>query len=845
MDILNILLDISIFSGMLFFATMLIKKSFKNKMSPFLHYAVWALFILRLMIPVTLEAPIHVMTYPAQTLPATEQYESPAYTDTTFNNATLSDTAVEEQATNYHTENSTIQENTQSITSNTTAAAMAHTVRLTARQIMLLVWLSGIAVGAFYVAVLAFVLFRKTRRNSAPASAHLKKLLNEVKNEFGIKSKLKLVCQYEYGSPALLFPHTILIPMNVLASMNDEQIKNCLRHECMHYKRFDNVMSLLLTLLNVVYWFNPFMWLASREIRKDMETACDSAVVKRFHASARRDYAVLILELSAHSRFMQLALGMAQRRKSAERRIRGVFMERKSKLSVKLVSVILSAVMLVCCFTTACQPSADIAAAVSDTGSLSKDMIEEPLPQGALKEVDAPVHWEETLYRQNERIFINADVDVLIPESFSNTPVLELEQVPLTQERLTELTQYFVGNSKLYKPLPMTKLEGSAQLEKIIDGEGSFGFFVEEGRRDMAHKLQKMIDEAPESAEKVYTDLNFTIPYKTDYTTVLEGYVGDLSKPQIENFVDVFAETGEEYEPMISASTYDSAAGVTSRFAFTYPGDIISVSDMVSKKQDTAFIISHFSGIIEKPKVFESAFNQYHSAFNQVVDNMTQTPEQALTTAVKAFDDLGINDLNLNKVEKGAWMPRQLQVWDEFSTDISKIQGGYSFTFTRSAGQLSGINTNYNGTETQDILSYTPPYRVETLYIFVSNGKIIQFDWRNMSQICQTVAQNTKFLPFDQITDCLADYFAIIYPAYEGQYANFLNGPNIEITSVELRSSQISAENDAFKAWLVPSWLFRFKTSYTDFSGEDLSESFLCEINALDGGIIIPHKIRY
>jgi hypothetical protein len=173
------------------------------------------------------------------------------------------------------------------------------------------------------------------------------------------------------------------------------------------------------------------------------------------------------------------------------------------------------------------------------------------------------------------------------------------------------------------------------------------------------------------------------------------------------------------------------------------------------------------------------------------------------------------------------------------------MQGGYSIVFTRKAGQLSGFGLNYGNTDAGDLPSHISPLRVETLYVFVSNGKILQFDWRNMAQICQTVAQNTKLLPFDQITNRLANYLSIKYPAYEGQYANCLNGPNIEITNVELRSSQIRANDDASKAWLVPTWLFMFNTTYTDYTGKDLSESFLCEINAFDGGIIIPHKIRY
>ena len=37
MEILNILLEITIYSGIIFAVTMLLKRCFKNKMSPLLH----------------------------------------------------------------------------------------------------------------------------------------------------------------------------------------------------------------------------------------------------------------------------------------------------------------------------------------------------------------------------------------------------------------------------------------------------------------------------------------------------------------------------------------------------------------------------------------------------------------------------------------------------------------------------------------------------------------------------------------------------------------------------------------------------------------------------------------
>jgi beta-lactamase regulating signal transducer with metallopeptidase domain len=115
--------------------------------------------------------------------------------------------------------------------------------------------------------------------------------------------------------------------------MDDEQTRFALRHELMHYRRGDHIVSMVLSLLNAVYWFNPFVWMAFRQMREDMETACDSKVVKKLDSAAKSRYASLILSLSAKPLHRQLILGMSRSdaKKAAERRVKCIFMNAKSK----------------------------------------------------------------------------------------------------------------------------------------------------------------------------------------------------------------------------------------------------------------------------------------------------------------------------------------------------------------------------------------------------------------------------------------------------------------------------------------------------------------------------------
>ena len=838
MTLLYSLLEIGIYSGVLFIGIIILKSVFKTKMSPFLHYVIWGLFLLRLMIPVTLEAPVHIVTYSAQAMPAA-QADWIINADNSVASQTPSDVTTSQASADDHAEPVSSAE----LAADNTLP-VSHPVRLSATQIVLAVWLGGALACLDYISAIACLLMRAINRLAAPASAHLLRLLEEVKAELGIKAKLKLVCQYGCGSPALLFPRTLLIHMDTLASLDDEGIKNCLRHECMHYKHGDHAVNLGLTLLNCIYWFNPFVWLACAEMRKDMEVFCDSAVVKHMLPSARHDYAVLILNLSAQTRRMQLALGMVRSKKTALRRIKGVFMEPKSKHSVKLVSAVMALVLAIGCFTTACQPTPAESVVVNKSGGITAQMIADPLPPGAVKEVDAPAHWKQTLSIQNGRVLFNADVDIKIPDNLSNTPVYKMEQIPLTQERLAELTHYFIGDSKLYKPLPMTRLDGLIQLQKVKDGSGMYGREAEDTRKLMADKLEEMIADAPASADKEYTDIAFSPYTNSGYYKMLEGPYGEISIPKADNYMVVCAETGEDYEPKISASTYLSGTSLISSFGFGYPGSYMTASRMKSDRQLIELYRSYtWLSTTDVFRSYIANFNKYYAELDDVMSAYTETPDQALKIAQKALADLGIDNMGLNCIEKGVYLPRQPQEWDELSTSISDGQAGYSLTFERAAGQLAGFSDYYSmdSSSANEMLTYKPPFLPEMITVFVSNGKILQFGWENMSQAVETVAQNTNLVPFDKIKSRFTDYITNFYTQYDDPKAEPEESYIIDIIDVQLRASQVPAKDDPYRAWLIPSWVIKYRTTQRLYEGtlKHVYQEFPCEISALDGGIIL------
>lgn len=97
-----------------------------------------------------------------------------------------------------------------------------------------------------------------------------------------------------------------------------------------------------------LHWFNPLVWLAYLLSGRDMEMACDEAVVKKLGAEIRADYAASILSLATGRRLaMPLAFGAGD----PKGRIRNLARWKRPALWGILAAVLACAVLAVCLLT--------------------------------------------------------------------------------------------------------------------------------------------------------------------------------------------------------------------------------------------------------------------------------------------------------------------------------------------------------------------------------------------------------------------------------------------------------------------------------------------------------------
>jgi hypothetical protein len=377
-----------------------------------------------------------------------------------------------------------------------------------------------------------------------------------VKTSLGIKADIKLLCVYEYGTPALMFPKTVLMPADALIAMDDGQAALALRHELTHYKRCDHIASLILSLLNAVYWFDPFVWLAFREMRADMETACDWAVVKATDSAGRRRYAALIADLFAQPQHRQLMLGMARgdAKRIAERRVRGIFMAGRSGKGVKLVSALLAAVLFIACFTTACRPTPANAPVRQKDNAVQANAV-------PYNKADFPDAYKESYSKNGADITFDAAVE--LPDSDA-LPIYDISPAVFTQEQVDTIVNAIFGDQQMYEPAKVTKsqlepayLEAVAALNDKKANPDQYENTLEY-YQDEADRLKEEMENAPEADSLVPIDRMLkTISQGTQYYSGR----GDLGKDEmalirINNSINDPDLGNYSYMEFINGSTY-------------------------------------------------------------------------------------------------------------------------------------------------------------------------------------------------------------------------------------------------------------------------------------------------
>ncbi|MGD0551089.1 MAG: M56 family metallopeptidase [Sedimentisphaerales bacterium] len=280
---LTMLVQFGLLTSLLFLADILIRKRVKAS----LRYCLWSLVLIKLVLPTTLSLPtgIGYLTGVNFSVQLTQAKLPEPQIQTVYAPTTSMPVQTDSEFTRPINSPQDIAESR--ISRAAESPALIETTPLNWQGGIFLAWLFGVlALLAGFIRRIASI--KKLINQSKPASERLVDMVHNCQERIGVKGIVELRLSNDMVSPAVcgLFRHVIIVPTGLLEKMDRSKLAMVLMHELSHVKRADLWVNLFQTILQIFYFYNPFVWSANAYIRRVREQAVDEMVLTHLNCAA-------------------------------------------------------------------------------------------------------------------------------------------------------------------------------------------------------------------------------------------------------------------------------------------------------------------------------------------------------------------------------------------------------------------------------------------------------------------------------------------------------------------------------------------------------------------------------
>lgn len=219
--------------------------------------------------------------------------------------------------------------------------------------LLLGIWMMGILVMIMLV-IQSSLRLHTVKQSSLPLqSLTVRRLYQRCLTEMGIANYIPVYSTAFLKSPIIVgfLKPSIYLPIHLISEYQELDIRYMLLHELQHYKHKDFLTCYLMNIIGVMYWFNPLVWYALKEMRTDREVACDTSVLNMLEEDSYEDYGNTLINFAEKVSLtpFPFASGLSGNRKQMKQRIINIASYEKPTLKKRLKGItvfMLTAVLL-------------------------------------------------------------------------------------------------------------------------------------------------------------------------------------------------------------------------------------------------------------------------------------------------------------------------------------------------------------------------------------------------------------------------------------------------------------------------------------------------------------------
>ena len=271
------LLNIGVQVSVMFCILLLVRAAFSLCRAPAKFTCIlWMILFVRLLLPVLPESPVGLWTK-GELLPLVVEKSSDTFGgDTAYGEEEFAlGAASEKEGAGIPEEKGSAAEGL-SVLEESLAEADVRQVHRIPRFVSL-VWAMGCMVFLLYGGISVLILKRRLRCS--------------IKRADG--------CYLTDGLPTAFVAGVFSPGIYLPSDLGEKDMAYVILHERLHIRRGDHLVKAGAYFITCFYWFHPLVWGALYLLGRDIEMACDEAVIKELGESSRRVYADTLLRLSA------------------------------------------------------------------------------------------------------------------------------------------------------------------------------------------------------------------------------------------------------------------------------------------------------------------------------------------------------------------------------------------------------------------------------------------------------------------------------------------------------------------------------------------------------------------
>ncbi|MEJ2700924.1 MAG: ankyrin repeat domain-containing protein [Sedimentisphaerales bacterium] len=301
----------------------------RKKIRAVFRYWIWMIVLLKLVLPPTLSSPTSVAYWVGNSMRTSvterpfaeprsrpmslildQSVKTPGFAESGIASSEVKEALIENDITPY-------------ASIDVEASSPGLMSSLTWQGYAFLSWLVAVVIMTVLLIQRMFFVRRLIVESAEPDEAMLI-VLNGACEQMGITKGIALRIPSATASPSVcgLLQSTILVPQKLIRKLDSRDLKSILLHELAHIKRRDLWVSSFQTIVQIVYIYNPLLWVANAIIRKVREQAVDEMVLVAMGEQAE-EYPKTLLNIS------RLAFG----RSALSLRLIGVAESKKALIS--------------------------------------------------------------------------------------------------------------------------------------------------------------------------------------------------------------------------------------------------------------------------------------------------------------------------------------------------------------------------------------------------------------------------------------------------------------------------------------------------------------------------------